>query len=265
MDLTWMRRIFDHANPEGPEYTPVPDGDMSKWRNATANNLDTIRALIKDVAFIRNPSETPVLNDLEKEFGVFTNTTLSEQTRRELLKSDVYKKKTTGNDDDLQTLLDNAGFDLTVYNNSPEGPAIDPALLILQNFQMQAMEGTNYYAGNDLAYAGFFGGELLVNGNIFEQIGLFLGAGNLYAGNTNAVAGYFDDWTQTKFEYPIPIDPDRWPFVFFVGGDATFNIDGSIATMEQGIVPAEQRKRLEDIILRFKPMFSWCGLIVDFT
>ncbi len=264
-DLSWLRRVIDHAFPKGPPYEPDPDGSMHDFRNGTANNLDTIRVDVESLAFIRDPQNTPLLSDLEREYGIKPADNLTEQERRDLLKPERYKKATTGNVDDLQTRLDQAGFDLTAYQNSPDGPAIDPDLLLAQNFQMQAMEGTNYYAGNDLAYAGFLGGELLVNGNVFEQAEAFFGAGTMWAGNTTSVAGYFEERIQTKIEYPIPFDPDNWPFVFFVGGDATFNPDGSIATIEQGLVPAQQRKRLEDIILKFKPLFTWCGLIVTFT
>lgn len=264
-DFSWLRRVFDHANPEGPPHEPKPNGHMSDFRNATADNLDIIREDIINTAYIRDPKKTPILSDLEREFGRVTDSNLTEETRINLLKSDRYKRKTTGNVDDLKMLLDKAGFDLNVYQNSPNGPAIDPNILLNQNFQMQAEQGTNYYAGNTLAYAGFLGGELLVNGNIFFQTSAFFGADTMWAGNTNSVSGYFEERIQTKLEYPVPTDPASWPFVFFVGGDITFNPDNSIATIEQGFVPEEQRKRLEDIILKFKPMFTWCGMIVTFT
>lgn len=255
IDLLWMK---------GPIHEPVEDGDYSNLRDGIANNIDDIRTDVKNVAYIRDPGKTPILSDLEREYGVTVNTVLTEAQRRTLLDIERYKKKTTAQDDQLQDRLDRAGFDLTVYNNSPDGPAIDPAIILDQNFQMQAQTGTNYFAGNTDAYAGRLGGYLLVNGAIFSQIPAYYGAGDLYAGNDNAVAGYFDYLKQIPVEYPIPTDSGDFPLVFFVGGDATFNPDGSIADISVGFVPNEQRKKLEDIILQFKPMFTWCGLVISY-
>lgn len=260
-----IRRAIDLAFPDGPPYIPKPDGDMEAYRNADAVILESIREDVKDIAFLRDPARTNRLEDLELEFGIADNQALSEAERRTLLRPRRYPKKTTGNDDDLQTRLDNAGFDLTVYNNSPDGTAIDPDILMDQNFQLQALEG-NYYAGNDDAFAGRVGGEWLVNGAVFEQFAGVFGAGDIYAGNTVAVAGYFEEFFRTAIEYITPTDSDVWPFCFFVGGDATFNgVTGEITSIDQGFVPRSQRKQLEDIILKFKGLYTWCGLIVTFT
>lgn len=215
---------------------------------------------------MRDPVRTPRLKDLLKEFGQTDDPNLTEAKKIELLNTRRYRKDTNATNDDLQTLLDKGGFDLTVYNNSPTGPAIDPDIIINQNFQMQALEGTNYYAGNTDAYAGRVGGFVLANGATFTQSPGFLGAGYpLYAGNTNANAGFFTELIQEPVVYPTPTDPDNWPFFFFVGGPATFAGDGSILTIAQGQVPTEQRNRLEEIILGHKPLFTWCGLVITFT
>ena len=259
------RNILDTWYPDGPPHQPKPDGDMDNFREATGEIIDEIREGVVNTAFIRNPEKTQIFNDLEREYGIVPNPNLTLAERTDLLKVERYKKKTTGNDDDLQEKLDNAGFNLTVYQNSPDGPAVDPALFLDQNFQMQAQNGTNYYAGNTLAYAGRSGGELLVNGDVFTYVPAYFGAGEVYAGNTNAVCGYFETLTKTKLEYAIPVDPNNWPFVFFVGGAATFNPDGSLLTIAQGLVPSEKEKQLKDIILKFKGLYTWCGLVVTFN
>ena len=170
---SFLRRVVDKYYPKGPPHKPAPDGDMSDFRDATANNLDTIRTPVKNLAYVRNPAKTNDVPSLEKEYGVNENANLTEAERRTQLKSEVYKKKSVASDNDLQSRLDNAGFDLTVYNNGPNGPAIDPAILLDQNFVMGAEFG-DYYAGNTNAYAGRIGGELLVNGRIFDQRSAFL-------------------------------------------------------------------------------------------
>lgn len=262
--LSFFRKVIDKAFPSGPPHEPKEDGDYAKWRDATANNFEIIREDVINLKFIRDPSHTPVLDDLEIEFGRIKDNNLSESQRREILESDRFKRATNAQDDDLQTLLDKAGFNLTVYNNGPDGPAVDPAILLDQQFIMQAEGSTNYYAGNDLAFAGRTGGVLLVNEAIVEESFAFFGAGTMWAGNDNSAAGVIAGTKRVTINFPIPTNPDDWPFVFFVGGDATFNPDGSIATIEQGLVLSTQQKQLETLILKFKPIYTWCGLIVTF-
>ncbi len=265
MSSTFMKKFVDLVYPKGPAHEAKEGGDMDLFREGIADNIDTIRTDVQNTAFIRNPSKTTIFDDLEREYGIAQNANLSLAERIEILKSSRYKKATTGNDDDLQTILDNSGFALNVYNNSPDGPASDPAIFLNQLFVMQSGDLTNDFAGQDDAYAGRVGGQLLVNGDTFEQRPNFFGAGEMWAGNDNAVAGYFTELIQTLIEYDIPTDPGDFPLVFFVGGAATFAGDGSLLTIEQGEVPSAQEMQLKNIILKFKPLFTWCGLIVTFT
>jgi len=104
--MTFIREVLDLAYPKGPAHTPKPDGDYDKFRDATADNINLIRADVKNTAFIRSPMETDNLDDLEREYGITKNTTLSITERTNILKSIRYQKATTGNDDDLQTILE---------------------------------------------------------------------------------------------------------------------------------------------------------------
>lgn len=263
---SFMRKAIDLLWHKGPIHQPVDDADYSNFRDGIAENIDTIRDDVKNVAYIRTPAKTPVFDDLEKEYGLTENDNLSLSTRLDLLETARYRQKTTAPDDDLQALLDSAGFDLTVYNNSPEGPSIDPAIILDQNFIMQAGDQTNDYAGQNLAYAGKVGGYLLPNGPIFFQTPAYHGCGDVYAGNDVAVCGYFDYLLQRGLDYPIPTNPLDWCFVFFVGGDATFDpVTKEILTIQQGLVPSEQQHKLETIILQFKPMFTWAAMVVTYT
>ena len=267
-DPTFDRITVDLAYPEGPPFQPNPNGQMSNFRDGDAEILTYIRKNAKELAFMRDPQNTPCLSDLELDLGINPADNLSEQERRDLLTPVRYPRATTGNDTDMQTQLDKAfgAGVLTVYNNSPDGPAVDPNSVLSTNFQMQAQGGTNYYAGNTEAYAGRLGGYLLMNGEVYNQKPAYLGAGQIFAGNTTAVAGYFEELKRVLVEYVPSADPDDWPFNWFVGGPATFDaVTGSILTIDQGFLPAEQKKRLDDMILRFKPMFTGCVVVVTFT
>jgi len=132
-------------------------------------------------------------------------------------------------------------------------------------YQMVA-GGFNAYAGRTDAFAGSSGGELVVIGDIYTNNNLYLAhAGNMWAGNAKSVAGYFEVSLSEKIIFPIPTDQNSWPFVFFVGGNATRDgITGVLTAIERVNIANERRAELLRIILKFKPMFTWCGLLVNY-
>jgi hypothetical protein len=147
--------------------------------------------------------------------------------------------------------------------------------------------------GEPLAQCGKFEGELIVNGDIFLfDIDYIAECGEPLAqcDEPTALAGNSSGVTRTLIEYPIPTDPPDWPFVFFVGGDATFNPDtgaslwcgealaqcgeplafaqwfeGELQDIEFVDLPYTRRADLVRLILQIKPIHSWCALLVNFT
>jgi len=59
--------------------------------------------------------------------------------------------------------------------------------------------------------------------------------------------------------------PWRWEQVFFIGGTATRDSGGRITSIEVVEVPENKRMALREIILRFKPVTTFCGLRVSFV
>jgi hypothetical protein len=220
---------------------------------------------------LRDPFRTPILSDLEREYGIVTDERLTEDTRRLQLASVIYQGENNGSKDDLQKALNDAGFDVQVHENSP---AVDPDLF-LNNIFLMVAGGDNAYAGfiplagpPSTAVAGKTGGSLLVNGSIIEQAPDYLSVAdgdNMYAGNSEALAGRYDKLRQTEKIYPIPDDPNSWPFFFFVGGDATRDGSGALTNIEFVDIPNEQRTIFERIILRYKPLHSWAGVMVNYV
>jgi hypothetical protein len=256
-----MRSVIDTIWPRGSAWNPAPAEDLDKLLDGSAENWEIIRLYLKELSEIRNPATTPFLADLEKEFGVFTNPDLTEQQRRDQLTPVVYNRSSNGGLDNLQNALDVAGFDVQVHSNSP---AVDPAIFLDQDFQMVAA-GFNSYAGRSDAFAGKVGGELLVNGEIFTTRKIVTSvAGNLYAGASHG-AGEYEDLERTEITYNIPTDPGDWPLVFFVGGDATRDGSGALTEIQLADVPLIQEQAFKRIILKYKPIHSWAGLIINFV
>lgn len=256
-----MRRVLDVVKPKGSIWNIAPNGDWSKFFDGLAANLEIPRQLLCELANVRNPDLTTYLEDLENELGVFTNPNLTDTQRRQQLKPILYNRDSNGDHDTLENALISAGFNVQVHENSP---AVDPAIFLNFEFQMVA-DGLTAFAGNQEAYAGKSGGELLVNGEAFstEKI-ITSGAGTFYSGDGTG-SGEYDSLLITKTVYPIPADPADWPLVFFVGGDATRDGSGALTAIELASVPSEQESAFKRIILKYKPMHSWAALIINYT
>jgi len=257
------REVYNDLTPTGIEVKH--DGGLDLLLDGMADNDEIIRLFLKDLAYVRNPFKTPFLSDLEKEFGLKTRTNLTQQVRRDRLSVRVYERGGTGSKDNLQDALDRAGFDVQVHENSP---AVDPATFLTQDYQITTGDPTNAYAGDPEAYCGQTGGFLLVNGPIYDQSPLYLsecGDANAYAGDPLAYCGYYLELRRIPLTYEVPMNSGDWPLVFFVGGDATRNVSGELTDIEIAEVPIERQEEFENIILRFKPLHSWAGLIIIYT
>lgn len=266
---TVSRQSFDALMPPGPLWVPEIDEGLDQLIEGLAESSEDIAEFLNALATLRNPALTTILSDLEREYGIDVDTNLTEAVRRMRLATKKTESNSNGSIDTLQSALDSSGFtQLTVYENSP---AVDPAIFLDQVFQMVA-NGDNAFAGFEpvsgppsTAFAGRIGGELLVNGDIFNTAPAYLSqAGDAFAGGLHGTAGEFDVMTIEKIEFDIPTDPNDWPLVFFVGGTATFNPDGSLLTIENADVDATREAELKRTILSIKPIHSWCGLIVSF-
>jgi len=219
-----IRALYEALLPDGPIWIPKKDGDFDKLLDAMGENAGLVFDFLRTLANIRDPYNTPLLDDLEKEYGIIKNENLSEALRRSQIASIKYATPGTGSLDDLQDRLDKAGFDLIVTANDP---AFDPRPILQSRYQMYA-GGYNAYAGYNeggpiLAYAGFSGGYLIVNGDLYIQspdYAMVAGGDFSFAGNSKALAGYFLQLDRDIYIYEIPDDPNRWRFIFFVGGPA---------------------------------------------
>lgn len=279
------RSMLDALLPDGPLWVPETEKDFDLFLDGQSLSLEDMRIFLEKIAFFRDPYNTPILSDLEKEYGIITRENLDIETRIANLALKVYGKNGAGSEDDLESALKAAGFDVNVYQNDP--PA-DPADILGQYFQLVTGDTGNAFTGDPGAYLGQGGGYLLVNGPILTGGPIYLGLGdaNAFVGDPLAITGYFIGIRTVEKTYNIPIDPDLWPFVFFVGGEATradvvevitsdgndvitsdgYQVVGSdkgqITSIQPAEIPIARRREFEKIILRYKPLFTWAGLVV---
>ena len=76
------RAMIDDLKPPGPIWEPEEDGDLDLLFEAIADNYETVRLFLSALSDIRNPNTTTILDDLEREYGIPTNTLLSKDFLR---------------------------------------------------------------------------------------------------------------------------------------------------------------------------------------
>ena len=227
-----MRRVVDTLWPGGPIWQLKPGGHFDNFVKGMSQNFQDVQEFLGFLADIRNPRKTTLLSDLEKEYGEVSDENLSDEERRNRLAEIVYAPDSGGDEDFLEGRLRGAGFDVHVHANDPP---IDPNLFLDQLISFQCGE-PDVQCGEPLVQAGTDSPELIVAGDIPRNIFVFTsqsGINNIQSGVAGVQSGssFFD---LSPIEYPDPNDPDRWPFVFFVGGDSIRNIflDGDMERVD---------------------------------
>lgn len=263
------RDTLNALMPEGAFWQPATDDDYDLLLEGVSQNTENNRLFLDSLRSLRNPALSIILSDLEKDFGVIPVPTSTEAERRSRLASVMFMKSSLPTYDFLEEKLQDAGFDVQVHANSP---AVDPAIFLDQSFQMTAGDllpgGNDAQCGEAEAYCGRIGGELLVNGEQFEQSPNYTTVcdeAEAQCGEAEALAGSFDSIRLTEIPYEIPTTAGYWPLIFFVGGDATRNVAGELTEIEIAEVPVERRAEFRRLILKYKPMFSWAGLVVVYV
>ena len=270
--LNFARRILNSLWPRGAFWEPKTDGDYDKLLEGVSENSGVVRTFLSTLANIRNPLLTPVLSDLEKELGIIPATGSTDAERRSRAQAFIQRRASTGAWDVLQAQLRAAGFtDVFVH---PNDPAVDPAGFLLQAFGMTCDDplpsGNDPQCGEPEAICSETGGSLLVNGDLFSNAPNYVNqCGNPGIECDDGVyCGDFDVYIRRSLEdlYRIPVIAGYWPLIFFVGGPATRDpVTNELTEIGSYSVPSQRQTEFRRIILRFKPLHSWAGLIVVYN
>lgn len=225
MSLTY-KDILSSLLPDGAIWRPAPGLGLDKFLEGMGNNEERIREFLADLAHIRDPDKTPILSDLEKEYGIKTNLNVSEADRRDQLAGIMYARRANGSRDFLQDQLQRAGYPLQVHDNAP---ATDPEPLIFGQSQMYCGDPLAQ-CGEPLAQCAYFNGELLVNGNIGQNVVLYTvqcGETLAQCGEPTALAGNYSGVSVIPITYVIP-DADYFFSETFWSEDAVVANGGTI-------------------------------------
>lgn len=214
-----------------------------------AYNYQNIYDESKNLAFLRAPLLTPLIDELLFEYGISRNPLISEAEQRARLLSISTALGAQG-PDYLENRLRLSGFDLNVFEQSIEGSGaaicgepnatcgepeaicgsnaqiLDPNDLLNVSFFTICGE-SEAVCGEPEAIMGQAGGDLIVNGEEYDDI------------------------------IDVSLTPEsNYGFIFYIGGENF----GDFAD-----VPASRKKELERLILKYKPLHTWCGLFVYYV
>lgn len=266
------RSVLNSLLPSGAFWEPSAESDYDNLLEGIASNSEIVYQHLKQLSYLRDPDRTPILSDLEKEYGVIPIPLSTESERRARLKALMYNRTSTGAWDFLQQKLRDAGFtDVYVH---PNDPAVDPNIFLAQAFNMMCGEllpGGNFaQCGEVEAQCAQVGGELIVNGDLFINTPNYVNlcGESAVQCDDSVFCGDFDGYKSTSVDiaYVIPADSGYWPLIFFVGGAATRDpVTGELTEIEFYTLPIQRRLEFRRLILKFKPLHSWGGLIVVYS
>jgi hypothetical protein len=238
-DIT-SHAVYSALLPQGEAWHPTETGSFMALLAGMSINNDRMVSLLATLRYIRNPLLTPILDDLEKEFGLIYNSSLTEAQRRARILTIKTDNKNLGTADFIQAKLQSYGFDVQVHQNNPP---VDPAAFIFKNYYVtMAPEASSSYSvtASEVSGAtypttmGTNTGELVVNG--------------------------ITDSAYTEDALDVEAN---WGFFFFIGGNATRDNDGYLTNIETVQVSRQLRPELRALICKYKPLHTWCGVLVD--
>jgi hypothetical protein len=143
-----MRRTLDALLPDGAIWAPVPGGDLDEFLDGLGDGLQAVYDTSASFAYVRDPSLTPFLDTLEREFGVMPNVQLTDAQRRATLALVKFQRNYPSSITTMQRALDRSGlgaggYGLIVYANDPP---VDPGMFTNRAFQTMS-GGANAYSG----------------------------------------------------------------------------------------------------------------------
>lgn len=237
-NLTDFRSVIEGFLPKGSIWRADPNGFLEKLFQGIADDIQTVYEYLALLAHLRNPRATNALSDLEREYGIIPDTSLSDSVRRAMLTSIVYAIPHTASWNHVQDSLWAAGF--TNLYVTPNNPAVDP---------------------NDV------GGDLLVNGPLYSsQLPAYYkasGSDIAYSGHSRAYSGYYLSMARTEKAYSIPDVFWAWHNIFWIGGQASGWPD--TPTVPSVNVDAQRETQLKNLILKYKPVHTWAMLRISFV
>lgn len=267
-------RIFKHLLPNGRAWRITIDKQLRRFFEGLSGAGSDVKAFFDGVYADVFPQTTRALGRWEQQFAL-PDTGLDEQQRRDRLSATW---KALGGQDPryIQDTLRANGFDVYVHEWWIPGtqPAVgvkgcatarNPLFHLRREFT-GVVSGVN--CGEALALCGE---EFAVAGNSTEPQGYPLvnkltsttpdevtlcGEEAAQCGEPEAICGNYFQFREVPRNYVVPLDPDKWPYFLYIGGE-TF---GDLATVD-----VTRRNEFETLCLKICPAQQWLGMLVQYN
>lgn len=235
---------------------------LHKFWEALTCAKDDFVAHVDQIWLDMFPAYTRELSAWEAVFGLY-RLDLTEAERRQRL-SGLWAATGGQSPRYIQDTLQAAGFDVYVHEwwDLPltDPPVVRNPFLSLGGVQPGCSDPFAECGEPIMECGNFTGagsGYMLVN-KLYTARTFYTclcGEASMECGEPDAQCGENSGVIYERVNYPIPSDPDQWPYIIYIGGE-TF---GDFAT-----VSASRFDELEDLILKIVPAHLWVGMLVDF-
>lgn len=218
-----LRSFIDSVLP----FSVKGGGDLDYLLDGMALNYGSVHSFLSNLSYLRDAKFTSILSDLEKEYGIEPPSTATEAERRSTLAEFINEVSSTGTLEYLQNKINGSGFTgVNIYVNEP---AVNPLIAVDAQYRNYFGSATFYFGHQDALF-GRTNFRLIANG--VESID-----GNIF----------------------IPANSEYWPMVFFLAEDAVRDpVTGAVISLTIAQIPADRVEELIKLIMRYKPMHSWC-------
>ena len=260
-------KIFQHLFPRSHAWRMVVDKFLRKFFVGLGPFQADYQLFVDEIFEDISPTKTRELESWEDQFqlsGVGTDT-----ERRQALDA-AWKAQGGQSPGYLQGILRDAGFNVYVhewwYYAGPTRYIRDPRVYLETGFFLPgAVFGEPECVFGEPEFVFGSGnpatGYVLVNKG--PGVSYLIPTAAACFGEPECVFGepefVFGEVSGTRFvpkEYPIPSDPDAWPYFVYVGGE---NFP------ETADVSADRRIELERMILKYFPDQLWVGMLINYT
>ena len=267
-------RVFKHLLPRARAWRITVDKKLRQFFAGLSGVSENVKEFLDGIWLDIFPETTRGLDSWEQQFGL-RDTGLTEQQRRGRL--DAAWKALGGQDPKyIQDTLRANGFDVYVHEwwqpgtePSPGSTACatprNPLMYLRREFtgvtllvecgEPLAQCGEAFaIAGNSLEPKGY----PLVN-KIFETMPDLLplcGEAVAEAGEPDALCGNYFDFREVAKNYIVPLDPAKWPYFLYIGGEEF----GTIARVDP-----KRKDEFEALCLKICPAQQWLGILVEYV
>jgi hypothetical protein len=268
-------RLYQHLLPDGRAWRTTINKRLRQFFEGLTVIPSGVKEAADSVWLDLLPDSTDKLKEWEEEFGLQGNI-IAEADRRSRLAA-TWRALVGGQSPHyIQSTLQDSGFDVYVHEwwepSTPPTPGASGNPTLRNPLQWIRREFTGVFLMVDCGEAkAQCGEEFAEAGNGLEPRGYPLvnkvlrtvpnvvtlcGEAIAEAGEQIMLCGNYIAFKDELKDYIVPIDPSRWPYFLYIGGE----VFGSLAQINP-----KRKEEFEALCLKICPTQQWMGILVEYV